>query len=86
MTTKTILLLFGLPFLAIMSCWCLGMGFVIFLMAIRDTFGIELDLDLVFAMKVSKINMIYSDITDMKENMWARLHDSGPGACLIHAT
>ena len=25
-------------------------------------------------------------ITDMQENMWARLRDSRPGACLIHAT
>ena len=24
--------------------------------------------------------------TDMHENMWARLRDSRPGACLIHAT
>ena len=24
--------------------------------------------------------------TDMQENMWARLRDSRPGACLIHAT
>ena len=24
--------------------------------------------------------------TDMQDNMWARLRDSRPGACLIHAT
>ena len=24
--------------------------------------------------------------TDMQENMWARLRDSRPGACLIHAS
>ena len=24
--------------------------------------------------------------TDMQENMWARLRDSRPGACLTHAT
>ena len=86
MTTKTILLLMLLLISPIL-CPQLGMVFISLLTDIQDTFDIKLDLDLVFAMKVrNKINMIYSDITDMQENMWAKMRDSGPGACLIHAT
>ena len=58
MTTKKLLLIL-LPFLAIVSCWCLGMLFLIFLMAIQDTFDIELDLDLGFAFQVRNIQLLH---------------------------
>ena len=38
-------------------------------------------------MRVSRTVLEYLKVrTDMQENMWARLRDSHPGACLIQAT
>ena len=57
MTPKKFLLML-LPFLAIISCWCLGMLVLIFLMAIQDTFDVELDLDFGFAFQVRNIQIL----------------------------
>ena len=36
--------------------------------------------------KYYDIRHIHNVYTDMQENTWARLRDSRPGACLVHAT